>query len=154
MNEQIPSYCNYINNSYINIIKELLKKTNKPYNINNIKYGELNSSIDYNQILSKILSNMDNAIECLIESNDNEDNKNKALKYIEECFLNNNEIYDYIITSGMFDKFAKINNIKECPLSSIDSNQKIILKDMRNIKTSSIKLNEINDYYTNIQLFK
>ena len=149
MDNEIPSYCETIDNPYINIIKHLLKSSIKSYNINNIKYGDLNPSIDYNQILSKILSNIDNAIECLIESD-----KDKALKYVEDCFLNESEIYDYIITSGIFNEFAKINKLKECPISSIDSNQKIIIKDMRKIKTSSISLNEIEDYYTDLKLVK
>lgn len=154
MNKSIvPSYCNIIDDSYINVIKNLLKTTIKKYTVENIKYSELNSSIDYNQVLSKMLSNIDNAIECLIESNTS-GNKEKALKYIEDCFLNNNEIYDYIITSDMFNKFAMISNIKTYPVSSIGENQKIIIKDNRKIKSNSISLNEIDEYYTDLKLFR
>lgn len=150
----IPSYCNIINDDYINNIKELLRKATKSYHVNNILYGDLNPSIDYNQILSKMLSNIDNAINCLIESSENHSKESEALKYIEDIFLNNSEVYDYIITSGLFDKFANIVKSKECPISSIKENQKIIIKDNRKVKSSSIPLSSIDEYYTELKLLK
>ena len=112
----VPSYCNIIDDSYINVIKNLLKTTIKKYTVENIKYSELNPSIDYNQVLSKMLS--------------------------------------YIITSDMFNKFAMISNIKTYLLSSIGENQKMIIKDNRKIKSNSISLNEIDEYYTDLKLFR
>lgn len=144
-----PYYCDYIDDDYINAIKQLLKSPSKATHINNIIYGDLNPSIDYNQILSNILSNIDNAIDCIIESK-----KDEAYKYIEDCFLKDNEIYDYIIKSGLFNKLASISNIKEYPISSIKDNQKIIIKDMRKIKSTNIPLNSIDEYYTELELIK
>ena len=152
MSEDIPLYCNYINDSYINIIKNLLKKTNKSYNTNRILYGDLNPSIDYNQILSRMLSNIDSAISNIIESTEDPKKSEISYKLVEECFLKDDNIYDYIITSGMFNEFAKLSSINQTPISEIKNNQKIIIKDMRNIKTSSIKLSEIDDYFTDLEL--
>lgn len=150
---EIPKYCDLIDDESISIVKKLLTAPTKKYNNTKILYGELNPSIDYNQIISKILEGFDNTIDSLIESTSENDKSEKARKCLEDVFLKDNVIYDYIMSSGMFNKYAKLFNINECPISNIPKNQKIIIKDQRNVKTSVIDMKGISSYYTEIQPF-
>ena len=150
---EIPKYCDIIDDESITIIRKLLTTPIKKYNNSKILYGELNPSIDYNQIVSKILEGFDNTMNSLIESTSENDKSEIAQKYLEDVFLKNGIIFDYIMTSGIFNKYAKLFNINECPISSVPKNQKIIIKDQRNVKTSTIDMKGISSYYTEVQPF-
>ena len=139
-------FCDLIADSCVSIIKNLLTTTDKKYIQENIHYGELNQSINYNQILSAILEKFDEAIWKILESESSENIE----KIISDCFLKDGKIYDYIVTSGIFDKYAKLYGIKECPISSITGDQKIIIENNQDIKTSRLPLSKVQKYYTEI----
>jgi len=150
--EDIPKYCDIISDESVQIIKSFLRSVNKKDPTkNDILYGELNPSIDYNQIISKILEGFDSAIELLIESTAENDKSLAAQKKIEDVFLKNGVIYDYIMVSGIFDRYAKLFNVPACPVSEIPNDQKIIIKDERSLKTSSIDLKGVQTYYTKVE---
>lgn len=107
--------------------------------------SNLNSSINYNQVLSKQLEYCDDAIEALIE-NDQE----KATELLTKAFFKNDKIYDYVITSGLYDKLAEGYGFATIPISSIPKDQKLIIKDNRSIKTTSIPLKQVEECYDSV----
>ena len=108
-------------------------------------YMNLNTSIDYNSVLSKMIELCDESITALIESD-----TNTARDKLNQLFFNNGQVYDYIIQSGIYNSLAKQFNCPLVQLSHVPDEQKIIIKDTREIQTRQIQLQQIEDYYDSV----
>lgn len=126
------------------IFSELLDSQTKT-TMDSGMYMNLNTSIDYNSVLSRMIELCDDSITALIEG----DTKTATDK-LTQVFFNNGQIYDYIIQSGIYNSLAKQFDCPLVQLSYIPDDQKIIIKDTRNIQTRQIPLQQIEDYYDSV----
>lgn len=129
-----------------NCFRQLLNSATKSTYNSKFVNGYLNSSIDYNSVLSKQCSYCDEAIEAIIEGRDN-DAKTALTKVF---FDSSGVLYDYVLTSGLYDLLAKEFKFETIPVSEIKKDQQLIIKDNRAIKSNQMTLEEIDECYDSI----
>ena len=139
-----PKYLELLNDSVYKIFKELLNSSTKSFNTEQIEHGNLNPLIDYNPLISKMMSYCDDSIEELLKGD-----SEKAKKILEKAFFDG-KLYDYVIQSGLYDKLAEQFNEPKLPISYIGKGQKIIIDDDRSVKESTIPLEKITKYYIKV----
>ena len=127
-----------------NVFNNLLKSQTKT-TMDSGLYMNLNTSIDYNSVLSKMIELCDESITAIIESD-----TSTATDKLNQLFFNNGQVYDYIIQSGIYNSLAKQFNCPLVQLSHVPDEQKIIIKDTREIQTRQIQLQQIEDYYDSV----
>ena len=59
-------------------------------------------------------------------------------------------LYDYVLTSGLYDLLAKEFKFETIPVSEIKKDQQLIIKDNRPIKSNQMTLEEIDECYDSI----